>query len=273
MRGRAAGASGGRRHRHARPLSRSRCPTTGVRRPAALVVPGGRPARPRACCRCRCTRRSPMRTVDEVASAVSRFQAPAASVAAASMIALLASAVVAGYLPGALLFRLPIARSPSARGPRPGRARVLGRRHQRDADARRRRWSLAAVGQYQWRYVLVADLLVADDRGCGGPPRPCATTPPARGRLVGACAGGARGPGALGVPATVGVHRRRQGSRRVHERRRADRPARQPGDRRRAGGESAGRNARPVLSAPPRAAVLQQPVHGVLPARSRHAAR
>ena len=76
------------------------------------------------------------------------------------MIALLASAVVAGYLPGALIFRLP----------------VLDRHRRAALDpAERVFWAavisatltltvslaLAAVGQYQWRYVLVADLLVA----------------------------------------------------------------------------------------------------------------
>ena len=83
------------------------------------------------------------------------------------MIALLASAVVAGYLPGALIFRLP----------------VLDRHRRAALDpAERVFWaavisamltltvslSLAAVGQYQWRYVVVADLLVATIAAAAG---------------------------------------------------------------------------------------------------------
>ncbi len=83
------------------------------------------------------------------------------------MIALLASAVVAGYLPGALIFRLP----------------VLDRHRRAALDpAERAFWAvvisatltltislaLAAVGQYQWRYVLGANLLVATIAAAAG---------------------------------------------------------------------------------------------------------
>ena len=76
------------------------------------------------------------------------------------MIAFLASGVVAGYLPGALIFRLPI----------------LDRHRRAVLDpAERVFWAvvisatltlavsmaLAAAGQYQWRYVLSVDVLVA----------------------------------------------------------------------------------------------------------------
>ncbi|MBK5296112.1 MAG: glycosyltransferase family 39 protein [Vicinamibacteria bacterium] len=76
------------------------------------------------------------------------------------MIALLASAVATGYLPGALLFRLPIL-------DRPRRAAL--------DPAERAFWAivisamltlsvsfcLAAFGHYRWRYVLSADLILA----------------------------------------------------------------------------------------------------------------
>ena len=75
------------------------------------------------------------------------------------MITLLASAITAGYLPGALLFRLPIL-------DRPRRAAL--------APAERAFWAiiisatltlsvsfvLAAAGHYRWRYVLAADLIL-----------------------------------------------------------------------------------------------------------------
>ena len=76
------------------------------------------------------------------------------------MIGLVASALLTGYLPGALIFRLPILD-----------------RHRRAAldPAERLFWAvvisatltltvslmLAAIGHYQWRSVLIADLLVA----------------------------------------------------------------------------------------------------------------
>ena len=141
-------------------------------------------------------------------------------------------------------------RSPSARRSRPCRTCVLGGRHQRDAHA----GCLAGVGGRRPVPVAVRPgcrPAGRGDRGRGGPSglaiRGCG-----EGRLVVAGARVARGPLAVGVPAAGRVRRRRQGPRRVHERRRADRPAWQPCDPRRAGGEPSGRNAGTVLSAPSR---------------------
>ena len=76
------------------------------------------------------------------------------------MIVLLASALVAGYLPGALIFRLPILDRHDA----PPSTRPSGSSG-RWSSARRSRSSsslvLAAIGHYQWRTVLIADVLIA----------------------------------------------------------------------------------------------------------------
>ena len=84
---------------------------------------------------------------------------------------------------------------------------------------------------------------------------------PGAGALLPAVAARAR---AVALLSAVGIHHRRQGSRRVHERRDSDRAA---GDARRAGsGRRVGADvrARPLLPLVPAARLLQPAVHGVL---------
>ena len=183
------------------------------------------------------------------------------------MIALLASAVVAGYLPGALIFRLPILD-----------------RHRRAAldPAERAFWavvisatltltislSLAAVGHYQWRNVLLADLLVVTIAAAAGR-RALAYDDAAKGDWWGLAPValvalslwvfpppaeyivGGKDPG---VYMNAGVQIAQRGSLVIDDELVASLPA---------------ETRVTVLSAPPGAAVLQQSVHGVLPSRSR----
>ena len=154
----------------------------------------------------------------------------------------------AGYLPGALLFRLPILRSPSARRPRRPSALfwavvlsvalvarvVAGAGGRRPATSR--------------RIVLIADALVAAlcwrPRGRRLSIRPAQRRPTVDGSRRWRSSRSAL----WRLPAAVRVHHRRQGSGRVHQRRRADRAARQPRDRRPARRRPAGRDPRACSS-------------------------
>ena len=187
------------------------------------------------------------------------------------MIATVFAALLLGVLPGAALLRLPIVE-----------------RHRREAldPAERAFWAvaislaislglvmlLAAAGSYRLRYVLIADALIVAAVLAGArrrlryerPARPTWWTaapvglvaltlwvfPPPAEYVV-----GGKDPG---VYLNAGVQIAQRGNLII------DRPGRL--------GAARG-DPQPVLPAAPRAAVLQQPLHGVLPRRSRRRAR
>ena len=220
----------------------------------------------RRSCLCRSRRRSTDTDVDEVASAVgaaaanpaarrSRHDSAARHAAALRLPAGGRDAADSGGRP--LPAGAPVGRRAGVLGHRPQR-RLVAQPRPRAGAAPRLHVAAAARGQRGRR---------PGHRDCLAP---AAAIRPARAAdAVGA------GPArdwrgrAVALPAAVGVHHRRQGSRRVRERRRSDRAGRQPRLPRRHGGGASRADAPALLSTAHGAAVLQPALHGLLPARPR----
>ena len=178
--------------------------------------------------------------------------------------------LIVAWLPGAVLFRLPLL-DRDRRAALPAEERGYWTIVLSVAVSLSLVLALGALHRYSFKRLLIADLLIAAtlaavarlDLRLG--PKARASGP-----------GGVHSPGAraarrLAILPPVGIHHRRQGSRRLCELRTPDRPAgrdRCPGSRRR---ERARLRARPVHAARPEFRALRRAaIHGLLRSRSGH---